>query len=98
MTKFHVPWSTISRNEIVRVCSIYLLIYSLFDIKTAIPYFDHNQCCRRRSDRLSERRLEQANLITKEKLPILKKSQNKPQTINDFQLISHLIAYNIACF
>ena len=47
---------------------------------------------------LSERRLEQANLITKEKLPILKRSQNKPQTINDLQLISHLIAYNIACF
>ena len=47
---------------------------------------------------LSERRLEQANLITKEKLPILKRSQNKPQTINDLQLISHLITYNIACF
>ena len=47
---------------------------------------------------LSERRLEQANLITKEKLPILKRSQNKPQTINDLQLISHLIDYNIACF
>ena len=37
---------------------------------------------------LSERRLEQANLITKEKLPILKRSQNKP----------NLIDYNIACF
>ena len=47
---------------------------------------------------LSERRLKQANLISKEKLPILKRSQNKPQTINDLQLISHLIAYNIACF
>ena len=46
---------------------------------------------------LSERRLEQANLITKEKLPILK-SQNKPQTINDLHFISHLITYNIACF
>ena len=45
---------------------------------------------------LSERCLEQANLITKEKLPILNRSQKKPQTINDLQLISHLITYNIA--
>ena len=37
-------------------------------------------------------------LITKEELPILKRSQNKPQTINDLQLISHLIAYNMVCF
>ena len=51
------------------------------------------------SSLVSERRLEQANLITKEKLPILKRSQNKPpQTINDLQFISHVITYNIACF
>ena len=60
-------------------------------MKKSLPYFGHNQCCRRT---LSERCLEQANLITKEKLPILKRSQNKPQTINDLQLICHLIAYN----
>ena len=45
-----------------------LFIYSVFEIKTSIPYFGHNQCCRRRSDSV--------------------------QTINDLQLISHLIAYN----
>ena len=89
----------------MRVCSIYLFIilfiYSVFEIKTSIPYIGHNQCCRKVVQivfSLSERFLEQANLIAKEKLPILKRSQNKPQAINDLQVISHLIAYNIACF
>ena len=95
-------WSTIlDRNKIVRVCSIYLFIYfiylfciwkkkHLFPTLVIISVAGVVQIV----FSLSERRLEQANLITKEKLPILKRSQNKPQTINDLQLICHLIAYN----
>ena len=79
----------------------YIIIYCVFEIRTSIPYLIIISTVPgvQIVSSLSERRLEQANLITKEKLPILKRSQNKPpQTINDLQFISHVITYNIACF
>ena len=78
-----------------------IIIYSVFEIKHLFPTLVISSVpgVQIVSSLVSERRLEQANLNTKEKLPILKRSQNKPpQAINDLQFTSLVITYNIACF